>query len=74
MAKLTTKKRNNLKDSTFALPAQREYPLDTRNRAANAKSRASQQYAKGNLSASQKATIDRKANAKLGKTGKSKSK
>lgn len=71
MAKLTTKQRDKMKSSTFALPAKRAYPVNDRSHAANAKARASQQYAKGNLSSAEKATIDRKANKKLGKTAKS---
>jgi hypothetical protein len=65
--KLTSKKRNDLKSSTFGLPGKRKYPMPDRSHAANAKARASQQYAKGNLSASQKAEIDAKADRKLGK-------
>lgn len=68
MAKLTTKARNKLKDSTFALPSERKYPLQDKNHAKNAKSRASQQYKKENLSLAEKEKIDRKANQKLGKS------
>lgn len=70
MAKLTSKARNKLKDSTFALPGERKYPISDKNHARNAKARASQQYAKGNLSASEKKKIDRKADSKLGKSKK----
>jgi len=63
---LTTKKRKSLRDSTFALPAQRKYPVNDRAHAANAKSRAKQQLNKGNLSQSQYSTIVAKANRKLG--------
>lgn len=63
---LTTKKRKSLRDSTFALPAQRKYPINDRSHAANAKSRAKQQLNRGNLSQSQYATIVAKANKKLG--------
>ena len=66
MAKLKAARRNALKASTFGLPEERKYPLDTRGRAANAKARAPQQEANGNLSPSQKATIDRKADRVLG--------
>ena len=41
MAKLTTKKRNALPSSTFALPG-RKYLLDTANRARNALARGAQ--------------------------------
>jgi len=66
MAKLTTKARNALPDSAFAGPG-RSYPVTDKAHAANAKARASQQEAKGNLSPSAKATIDRKADKVLDK-------
>ena len=65
MAELTTKARNKLPSSTFAGPG-RSYPIPDRAHAANAKARASQQLAKGNLTPAQKATIDAKANRVLG--------
>lgn len=65
--KLTSAKRDNLSASTFGLPGQRKYPMPDKAHAANAKARASQQFAKGNLSAGQKAQIFAKANRKLGK-------
>lgn len=65
MAKLTAKKRNKLPKSDFALPAERKYPVDTRGRAINAKSRAQQQYDKGNISKSTLGKIDSKANKVL---------
>lgn len=70
MAKLTSEHRNKLKSSTFGLPGERKYPMPDRAHAANAKARASQQEAKGNLSSSEKAKIDAKANHVLGKTSK----
>jgi len=70
MARLTSKARKRLKKSTFGLPGRRAYPMPDRAHAANAKARASQQLAKGNLSASAKARIDAKANKILGKKGK----
>ncbi len=60
--KLNAKERNDLPDSDFALPGRR-YPVDTKNRAANAKARASE-FA----SPSQEAQIDRKADKVLGKS------
>ncbi len=66
MAKLTTADRAKLPQSSFALPAQRKYPVDTHNRAANAKARASQAVNAGRMSKSTEATIDRKANVMLG--------
>lgn len=60
--KLSTKRRNELPKSTFGLPGDRKYPMPDKNHAAAAKSRATQQVHAGNLSASQKAQIDAKAN------------
>lgn len=65
--KLTAKRRKRLSKSTFGLPSQRKYPVDTPGRAANAKSRARQQLNRGNLSRGQYTTIVSKANKKLGK-------
>lgn len=67
MAKITYKKRKSLPKSEFALEESRKYPIDTKNRAANAKARAQQQYDKGNISKSTLEKIDAKANKKLGK-------
>ncbi|MCB4347310.1 hypothetical protein LA345_25845 [Burkholderia vietnamiensis] len=66
MSKLTTKARKALPDSKFAGP-DRSYPVDTRNRAANAKARASQAVKAGRMSKSTEAKIDRKADRMLGK-------
>lgn len=77
MAKLTAKKRNDLKNSSFALPNERKYPIQDKAHAANAKARASQEFKKGKLSKSKEVMIDRKADKKLGKmksSSKSKSK
>jgi hypothetical protein len=54
MAPLTTRRRDNLADSKFALPGRR-YPIDTANRARNALARASQHASK-----SEQCTIARK--------------
>lgn len=67
MAKLSASRRGKLKSSTFGLPSERKYPMPDRSHAANAKSRASQQLAAGNITSSQKSTIDAKANRILGK-------
>lgn len=67
MAVLKARTRNAFRDSMFGLPTQRKYPMPDKAHAANAKARASQQLAKGNISPAQKAQIDRKANRKLGK-------
>ena len=67
MAKLTAKARNKIPRSKFGLPGSRKYPMEDRSHAAVAKSRASQQVKRGNLSPSSKAAIDAKANRVLGK-------
>ena len=74
MAKLTSKKRNALKGSTFGLPGKRKYPMPDKSHARNAKARASQQVKKGNLSSAEKAKIDRKADKILGESKGSQSK
>ena len=68
MAELTTKRRKALPTEKFALPTTRQYPIDTRARAANAKARATQQLAKGNLTPSQNSKIQAAANKVLAKT------
>lgn len=65
MAKLTTKKRNSLPKSDFALSGERKYPVQDRSHAANAKARAQQQYNKGNISKGTLSKIDAKANKVL---------
>lgn len=65
MAKLDAERRNKIPSKEFGLPGERKYPMPDRSHAANAKARASQQFAKGNISSGEKAQIDRKANAKL---------
>ena len=67
MAKLTSKKRNSLPKSDFGMPGSKKYPMPDKSHAANAKARASQQVAKGNLSESEESKIDAKANRVLGK-------
>lgn len=62
MAKLNAASRNALPKSEFGLPGERKYPMPDRSHAANAKARASQQEAKGELSAGQRARINAKAN------------
>lgn len=70
MAKLTAKARKALPASKFAGPG-RSYPVEDRAHAANAKARATQQVAKGNLSPSAAAKIRAAANKVLkGKRGK----
>ena len=76
MAELTTRARKAMPKSRFGLPSKKgkggeneaghgAYPMPDRAHAANAKARASQQFDKGNLSASAKAKIDAKANKVL---------
>jgi hypothetical protein len=67
LSKITTKARNKLPADKFAEPKDRKYPVDTRARAANAKSRASEMVNKGKLSQSSEAKIDAKANRILAK-------
>ena len=56
---ISAAKRRSLPSSSFGLPGQKKYPLDTPGRARNALSRAAQ-----NASPSQQATIKRKVKAK----------
>lgn len=65
MAKLTSKERKDIPTGKFALPTERKYPVNDRSHAANAKSRASQQEAAGNISSSTKSKIDAAANKVL---------
>ena len=67
MGELTTKKRNAEPKSDFGLPDERKYPMPDKSHARNAKARASQQRKKGDLTAAQKAKIDRKADRILDK-------
>jgi hypothetical protein len=67
MATLTEKKRDNLADSKFGLPDEHKYPMPDKSHAANAKARATQQKKAGNLTAAEKAKIDRKADRILDK-------
>jgi hypothetical protein len=67
MGELTARIRRTLPPVEFGLSAERKYPLPDRAHAANAKARATQQRKRGNLTAAQKATIDAKANAVLGR-------
>jgi hypothetical protein len=67
MAELTAKKRNSEPKSDFGLPEERKYPMPDESHARNAKARASQQKKKGDLTAAEKAKIDRKADRILDK-------
>ena len=66
MGLLTTKRRNSLPKQEFGMPGSRKYPMPDKSHAANAKARATQQVAKGNLSPSSAAKIKAKANRILG--------
>ena len=68
MSKLTTTTRKKLPQSDFALPGRR-FPVEDEAHARDAKARASQSYNAGRLSAAEKATVDRKADAVLSKKG-----
>jgi hypothetical protein len=74
VAKLSSKKRRSLPGSSFGQPAKRKYPMPDKAHAANAKARATQQYKRGKLSASERAAINAKANAKLGSKSRSRKK
>lgn len=65
--KLTTKARKALPKKDFALKSQRKYPIEDKAHAVAAKSRATQQVAKGNLAPSAAAMIKAKANKVLKK-------
>jgi hypothetical protein len=65
MPRLTSKDRKSEPKDEFGLPGERKYPMPDRRHAANAKARAEQQFEKGNLTATQKKSIDAKANKKL---------
>jgi len=67
MATLGSMGRKQLSSKSFGLPKQRKYPTEDRGHAIAAKGRATQQFKRGRLSASQRAQIDRKANAELRK-------
>lgn len=64
MAKLTAKQRKALPTSEFA-GADHTYPIPDKSHAANAKARAAQQVAAGNLTKAEQAKIDAKANKVL---------
>jgi len=69
MARLTAARRNKLPPGKFGMFDKRtgkgKYPMPDKAHAANAKARATQQVAAGNLSPSAKAEIDAKANREL---------
>ena len=66
MAKLMAATRNALPSSKFGMPGARKYPMPDASHAVNAKARATQQVAKGNLSPAMASKIRAKANKMLG--------
>ena len=50
MAKLTASERNHLPSSEFAIPRSREYPIEDKNHAIDAKARAKENLNKGMIS------------------------
>ena len=67
MSKLTTDARKDLPKSKFALPGEKRFPIEDKAHARNAKARASQSEKAGHLSKGDKAKVDKKADAVLGK-------
>jgi hypothetical protein len=67
VSRLSTKTRNKLPASDFGLPKTRQYPENDRGHAANAKSRATEEFAAGKLSEPEYKQIVAKANRKLKK-------
>ncbi len=65
MSKLTSKQREKLPASKFALPKERAYPIQDKAHAKNAKARATQMVKIGKLSPSAKEKIDVRANKVL---------
>jgi hypothetical protein len=59
MAKLSSKKRNSLSSSSFAIPSQRKYPINDISHARNALARVAQHG-----TPSEKATVRRKVYSK----------
>jgi hypothetical protein len=68
MGILTKNMRDAVPTSQFGLPGERKYPMPDPGHAEVAKGRATQQEAKGNITPSQKAEIDAKANRVLGES------
>jgi hypothetical protein len=65
--KLNAAVRKAIPKSEFGLPGSKKYPMPDASHAVNAKARATQQVAKGNLSPASAAKIRAKANKVLGK-------
>ncbi|MHC2086148.1 hypothetical protein [Methylobacterium sp. CM6244] len=67
MSKLTTEDRKSLPKKDFALPDEKRFPIEDKAHARNAKARAAQSEKAGNLSKSDKAKVDAKADEVLGR-------
>lgn len=65
MSKFTTTHRNELPAKEFALPEKREFPIEDKHHAANAKARASMSYNEGHITKAEEERVDRAANRKL---------
>ncbi len=65
MSELSAAERNALPREAFGLPDARAYPVDTPERAINAKARASEEFNAGKLTDGEKKRIDAKADAAL---------
>ncbi len=68
MAELTRKSRDKLPKSAFAEPDKRAYPIEDKHHARNAKARAGQAVNAGQISKTEAAKIDKKADAVLNKS------
>jgi len=67
MAKLTTKERNSLRTSAFALPKTRGWPVHDKSHARFALTQVGRSLRAGNITPAQAAAIRYKANARLGR-------
>jgi hypothetical protein len=65
MTHLSTNERNALADNVFGLPNKRAYPMPDASHARAAKTRAAEEFNRGNLLSTEKRRIDRKADAIL---------
>ena len=68
MAELKAKARDKLPKTKFAEPEKRAYPIEDKAHASNAKARSSQAVKAGRMSKTEKAKIDKKADAVLAKS------
>jgi hypothetical protein len=65
MAKLSYEHRKHMSAHEFAIPSKKEYPIEDKSHARNAKARASMAEHEGHISKATKEMIDRKADRKL---------